>query len=53
MRNRHDEDLRLRCPGCGKRFETRERVKNHVRATLHGELLIDHSMPEPASLPTS
>jgi len=46
MRNRHDEDLRLRCPGCSKRFETREGVQNHVRSTLHGEWITDFSVPE-------
>lgn len=46
MRNRHDEDLRLHCPGCSKRFETREGVQNHVRATLHGEWITDFSVPE-------
>lgn len=49
-RNEHDEDLRLRCPGCAKRFKTRDAVANHITATLHGELLVDHSMPDDADL---
>ena len=48
-RNLHDEDLRLRCPGCAKQFKTREGVANHIKATLHGELLTDWSIPDPSA----
>lgn len=45
-RNLHDENLHLRCPGCAKTFATAESVKNHVRATLHGEWIIDFSVKD-------
>ena len=44
-RNLHDDDLRLRCPGCAKVFKTREAVANHVRSSLHGEWITDFSIP--------
>lgn len=52
-RNAHDEDMRLRCPGCRKQFETREGVANHVRSTLHGEWITDFSVPGLEAKPAS